>query len=578
MTMKPETNRPAPVYGLGTRDAYSVPRSATPTDLRLDGNEGRTPPLDVAEALGEDARELVRRYPDATSLEQTLAERFGVDAEQVLVTAGGDDAIFRLCTAMLSPEREIVLPVPTFEMIERYAALRGAQVQEVAWEEGAYPLAAVIEAVGERTAIIAVVSPNNPTGAVASADDLRRLSAATPRALLLVDLAYAEFAGEDLTAAALALPNALVVRTLSKAYGAAGLRVGYALGSREVIGWLRRAGNPYPVSGLSIATARRLLTEVSDETSRFLAQVREERVEIAGTIERLGGCAQESQANFVLARFPDAERVRDGLAGMGIAVRAFPARARLEDAVRITCPGDEKDLCRLLRALEIVLAPQAILFDVDGTLVDVSGSYRAATIATGREYGVEITADDVAEAQREGGGANDDWMLTRDLLARRGVERPLDEVIERFERIYQGTDEIPGLCGTERALLTRGDLECLRRRVRVGIVTGRPRVDADRFLAEAGFGDLVDTVVVREDAALKPSPEPLDLATRNLDVERAWYVGDTVDDMRAARAAGVLPIGVIAPGNEAEVTRRALLEAGAARVLDSPKDVEGLLS
>ena len=131
-------------------------------------------------------------------------------------------------------------------------------MREVAWPTGPYPTDAVLAASAD-AAVIAVVSPNNPTGAVATSADLCTLALKASDALLLVDAAYAEFADDDLTQTALRLPNAVLVRTFSKAYGIAGLRVGYAIGAAPIIAALRAAGNPYPVATTALQHALRLL-------------------------------------------------------------------------------------------------------------------------------------------------------------------------------------------------------------------------------------------------------------------------------------------------------------------------------
>jgi len=244
--------------------------------------------------------------------------------------------------------------------------------------------------------------------------------------------------------------------------------------------------------------------------------------------------------------------------------------------LRITCPGDAGDQRRLSFALETVLAPEAVLFDMDGVLADVSRSYRAAILETARAFGVTVGPDAVSGAKRAG-NANDDWALTRELLAQNGVEESLAEVTQHFERVYQGTEERPGLRRRETLTVDRVWLERLRARVRLGVVTGRPRADALRFLDEQGIAELFDVVVGREDGPLRPDPAPLFEALRRLGLERAWYVGDTVDDVRAARAAGLLPVGVIAPGESGEETRPVLLLAGASRVIDRLNELEDLL-
>ena len=340
-----------PAARIADRAPYVSPQSPHPVDLWLNNNEGLAAPPPLLEDLGESIPELVRRYPRISDLEALIAERTGLPHERVLVTAGADDAIYRACMAVLERGRELILPTPTFEMIERYARLVGGTTIEVDWLSGSYPVAAVIDACTDHTAMIAVVSPNNPTGAAARVEDLRLLSAAAPRTLLLVDLAYTEFADEDLTQAACQLPNALITRTLSKAWGLAGLRVGYALGPPNVIRWLRSAGNPYPVSSLSAALAVRRLRTGDDWLRDFASRVRAERRELTTVLRAVGAEPLPSQANFVLAQFADARRIWVDLARRGIAVRSFPGHPQLENYLRITCPGEPTLFDRLLNAL-----------------------------------------------------------------------------------------------------------------------------------------------------------------------------------------------------------------------------------
>ncbi len=557
-------------------ERYDPPRHPAPVDLRLDGNEGAAPSSAALEAIAAAGPELLRRYPSTQGLEARIAGRIGLDPGRVLVTAGADDALERAIRSVLGPGRELLLPVPTFEMIERYAGLTGCEVRPVRWLGGPFPIEEMLGAVSGRTATIAVVTPNSPTGLVVGEEDLRRLATAAPRALLLVDLAYVEFADSDPTAAVLELPNAVVARSMSKAWGLAGARVGWAAGPRELIDWLRAAGHPYAVSGPSLAAAEERLEE-EREVRAFVARVREQREPLCELLRELGADPLPSQANFALAGFEDASWVRDALAGLGIAVRAFPGRDDLRDRLRITVPGDPGGWERLEHGLRTALDPEAILFDVDDTLADVGGSYRAATIATAESFGARITPEQITAA-KAAGNANNDWELTWRLLEEAGREATLEEVTARFEELYQGAPGRPGLRDRETALVERPTLERLAARVRLGVVTGRPRRDAEQFLREQGIEDLFGAVVTMNDAPLKPDPAPVRLALERLGVERAWLVGDTPDDVRAARSAGVVPLGAIAPADDPAVARRALFAAGAARVLANAGQIEEVIS
>src|SRR6267378_2177684 len=168
--------------------------------LRLDRNEGALPPAALLQTLAGLDPEVLRRYADASALEATLAGRVGVAPDRVIVTAGADEAIDRACRAYLRPGRTMLLPDPTFEMFDRFAALAGGSLKRVPWRAGPFPLAGFLAGLDEAPAVITVVSPNNPTGAVASAADVRRLAQAAPAALVLLDHAYVEYADEDLTA------------------------------------------------------------------------------------------------------------------------------------------------------------------------------------------------------------------------------------------------------------------------------------------------------------------------------------------------------------------------------------------
>ena len=546
-----------------------APRGA----LRLDANEGAAPAyLAPSWPLGAEA---LRRYPDARGLEADLAARFGVAAGQVLVTAGGDDAIDRLCRRCLAGGRELVLTEPTFEMFARHARLAGGGLRSVPWWEGPYPLAAVESCLGPATGLVAVVSPNNPTGAVVTAADLGRLRRAAGDVPLLLDAAYAEFADADLTAAALALPNTVVLRTLSKAWGLAGLRVGFLLGPSDLLGELRAWGQPYAVAGTSVALAREALARGEEAMRAGVATARSDRADLAAQLTRLGARPLPSQGNFVLCRPHDAAFTAAALAALGVSVRAWPGHRQLDGCLRITCPGDADERIRLTRALDTALAPQALLLDLDGVIADEGPSYRETVIAVLAAHGCTVSRQEIA-AVKAAGGANNDWELTRRLLAARGIELPLAAVVEEFQAVYLGSDGRPGLCERETLIPPRALLAELAARLPLGIVTGRPRVDAERFLERFDLADLFGAVVTMDDAPAKPDPAPVREALRRLGVNRAWLVGDTPDDLVAAGAAGVLPLGIRPPA-AADDTGPALAAAGAACILEDLASLEELL-
>jgi len=560
-----------------------APPAAMPWDdadgepLRLDANEGAPASDGVVASLARITAEELRRYPDASPLERLIASRLGVEASRVVVTNGGDDAIDRVCRAAIDPGDGAVIHEPTFEMIARGVRLAGGVVEGVAWDTGDFPMRSFTGAIGAGARLAAVVSPNNPTGAAVPPRELRSLieAAESAGAVLLADLAYAEFADDDPTDELLGSPNAVIVRTFSKAFGLAGARVGYAIASPEMAERLRTVGGPYPCSSVSLALAARAL-ETTGAPSVIVQRIRTEREELRRVLAGLGVRSEASSANFVLARSERAAFAHRALASRGVRVRAFPGGAGLEDALRVTLPGDDAAFARLTDALRSVFAPQALLFDLDGVIADVSASYRSAITETAESFGVTVTRDEIDRA-KAAGNANNDWALTQRLIALGGVEADLDEVTARFQTLYLGNGPDRGLRECETLIPDRSTLERLASRWPLGIVTGRPRDEARWFLERAGIDRLFASVVAMEDAPAKPCPEPVALAMRRLGVTRAWLVGDTPDDIVAARRAGALPIGFAAPGPDASAANEALTAHTPAAVVRELRELEELL-
>jgi HAD superfamily hydrolase (TIGR01548 family) len=553
-----------------------------PIDLPLDLNEAGGF-LRWAEWLpGSISDGAIRRYPDLTLLTARLARLWKVEADRLVVTAGADEAIDRVCRCYLRPGQRAIIPTPTFQNLPRHARLAGAELVEPVWLQAAFPLDAVLAAIDASVGLIAVVSPNNPTGQIVTASQLSTLAERAGAIPVLVDLAYVEYDDEELLELALSLPNAIVVRTLSKSWGLAGLRIGGACGPRDWIEPLRTVGGTFSVAASSAAIALQVLESVerradlAQARALGIAQVQSEREQLVTLAARVGVACERSRGNFVLWRTPQAGWLDDALRGLGISVRPIALPEGHDPALRITCPGDAGSFARLCAALETAIAPQALLFDLDGVLADVSHSYRLAIRQTAASFGVAIDSASIGEVKRAG-GANNDWDLTHRLLTQHGLALSHDQVKTRFESIYQGSEQAPGLRHNERLLIERERWNAWSRRWPLAVVTGRTRRDAERFLSEHRLIDAVSTLVTLEDGPGKPDPAPIRTALTRLRVERAWMIGDNPDDARAARAAGVVALGRVAPGDDPEPTRHALLTAGAARIVETWDQLEQLL-
>lgn len=330
---------------------YSRPTPSERNVLRLDGNEGDYPPSLLLRSLASLDSSSLREYPDFSELQQVIAKRFRVDPSRVVITAGADDAIDRVCRSFLAPGDELLVPVPTFEMIHRFAAIAGGTVVTVPWRDS-FPTESVTARIRNDTTLVAIVSPNNPTGLTASLDDLKTIAAAARSAYVLLDHAYVDYADDDLTAAAIDLENAIVIRTFSKAWGLAGCRVGYAIASEDVANVLRNAGNPYPVSALSMAVVLERIRLGGAALTWHVGRVRSERKRLREFLQRRGVSSPRSEGNFVFAELGErAQLIYEALVEQGVLARYFPDREETTNGIRISLPGEEPAFDRLLKAL-----------------------------------------------------------------------------------------------------------------------------------------------------------------------------------------------------------------------------------
>jgi histidinol-phosphate aminotransferase len=195
-----------------------------------------------------------RAIPSAQPVEAIVAAHLGLAPEQVALTNGVDEAIHVLFETFLEDGDELLLPVPTYTMYEVYASATDARVVAVqAADDLQFPFERLLAAITPRTKIIAIANPNSPSGSAATRAQLLEIAARAPQAVLLVDEAYFHFHGETVIDQVGVIPNLIVARTFSKAYGLAGLRLGLLAGPVELMRWVKRVLSPYSVNSLALA-------------------------------------------------------------------------------------------------------------------------------------------------------------------------------------------------------------------------------------------------------------------------------------------------------------------------------------
>jgi histidinol-phosphate aminotransferase len=317
--------------------AYVAGRNPAPdpglTTYKLSSNENPYPPLPGVVEAAVQAAGAMNRYPDMHCVELVaeLAKRYDVPESHVATGTGSVGVFQQLVQATAGPGDEVVYAWRSFEAYPIITQLAGATSVRVPLtaDEG-HDLPAMAAAVTDRTRLIAVCSPNNPTGPTVRHDELIEFLARVPDSVAVVlDEAYVEFVRDPASADGLALyrehPNVIVLRTFSKAYGLAGLRVGFAIAAEPVAAALRKAAVPFGVSVIAQAAALASLRSAAPLADRVDALVGE-RARVVTALRSLGWPVAQTQANFVWLRL--GERTPDfalACERAGVLVRPYGA-------------------------------------------------------------------------------------------------------------------------------------------------------------------------------------------------------------------------------------------------------------
>ncbi|ETX27650.1 histidinol-phosphate transaminase [Roseivivax isoporae] len=329
--------------------------------VKLSSNENPFGPSPAAQEAVRRVLHEMHRYPstDHGPLRRAIAEVHGLDAERIICGVGSDEVIHFLCQAYAGPGDEVVHTEHGFAMYKISARAAGATPVEVPERERVTDVDAILAGCTERTRLVFIANPNNPTGTMIGAAEVERLAEGLPpQALLVLDGAYAEFVeGYDGGAQLVeARQNVVMTRTFSKLYGLGGMRVGWGYGPKAVIDVLNRIRGPFNLSAPALAAA-----EAAIRDTAYVERCRSEnarlRTWLAEALMEHGVPSDTSCANFVLARFADrteAEACDLFLQKEGLIVRRV-AGYGLPAALRITV-GDEASCRRVAHTIGLFKA------------------------------------------------------------------------------------------------------------------------------------------------------------------------------------------------------------------------------
>ncbi len=311
--------------------------------IKLNTNENPYPPSPQAMAvLRQIDHEWLRRYPDPYSRDfcAAVSEALGIPAEWVIVGNGSDDVLNMLVRACAEgTDRPIVYPTPTYVLYKTLAAIQPAAIVEIPYgDDFELPIAELVAAQG---AITFIASPNSPSGHLVSTAQLREL-ASQMSGVLAVDEAYVDFADGSALELVREFENVIVLRTMSKGYSLAGLRLGFGVAQPKLLEGMFKVKDSYNVDALAIHIGTAAMRDQAYKNA-CADKVRASRSQLMIDLKQLGFDVRESHGNFILATPPsEAEPIYLALKDRGILVRYF-SQPGLDDKLRITVGTDEQN-------------------------------------------------------------------------------------------------------------------------------------------------------------------------------------------------------------------------------------------
>lgn len=343
---------------IAAMSAYKPPLDGRDPDehLLLDFNERTLPVSKAVERALIDyiASGRLQMYPAYGNVVDCIAEYCNVPAEQLMITNGSDQGIDLIIRSACTAGDEAIIPGPSFAMYAQCAKVESLRIIEPFYtKERGFPTEEVLSAITERTRLICIANPNNPSGTVVPKDEVLAIAKAAPTAAILVDECYFEYLGESVADAVSQYPNLLITRTFSKTWGIPSLRLGYVISHVDNIQALLNVRGPYDVNQLAIVAIRAALANLTDVTAYVDEVMLTSKPMLELFLSERGVEYWPSGANYIWTFPKDAGAVNEVLLNSGILVRP---KADVDGRVglRITL-GTESQTRRLISVLERVL-------------------------------------------------------------------------------------------------------------------------------------------------------------------------------------------------------------------------------
>ena len=545
--------------------------------LKLDSNENiySISPIVVNAIKNMDFSD-VSLYPAYGKTIDKLSEKYNVKYENILLTNGCDEAINVIINAYLDKEDEILSYNPTFVLPQKYAEILGAKVNLIDYDEKfIFKTDKIEKNISDKTKIIYISTPNNPTGELVKASVVEVLVKKYPEILFLVDCTYINFSYNsmfmDYVDLACKYDNVVVVKSFSKDFALAGLRFGFAVGAFDIINNLKKVISPYSVNVVALNCA---IAVLNDE--KTFEEIKEQNYAAKNALieglRKNNIRAYDGEANFVFCDFGDyCDFYYQKLKKHGVIVRNFSKNSEFASFLRITVPkiGGVKFILELLNKKDI------LIMNLDGTVFDVSNSYMEA-IAQSVKYfsGREISLKEIMEIKNHG-SLNCNIETIKALLNAYEKDADYLEITAIFKQLlFDKNGE--RLIDKEKILISKENLAKLAEKYDLVVFSGRTRDEIEYSLNKFDIAKYFYYIISSDDLpknALKPSPRGVFDILKHCPYLSVKYLGSSVDDIIASNNAEVETVGVISPYADNNLMINNFRHLGVNYILNDAKNI-----
>jgi len=531
---------------------YKPPLENRAAALKFDFNENTLGPSPkVIQTLKKTKRNFISTYPEYKKLTKKISEYCNLKSSNIIPTNGSDEALKLAIDCIVGKNDEVIIISPTFQMFKFYAQTTGGRIVNLRYNGNlSFPTEKVLKSINNRTKLVILCNPNNPTGTIIPNKDIRKIAEKAKNAAILVDEAYYEFSNQSAIKLLKKFKNIIITRTFSKAFGLAGLRLGYLIGNENLIKLLNRARAPYSVNSLAVKCGLAALDDL-EYMKNYVLEVNESKQALYKFLKKKKIEFCKSKANFVLMKFGKQKNyISEQLKKTKILVRDVSKQPLLEGYLRINV-GTIKQTKYFIKELNKILSKPLIVFDLDGIIIDVDNSYREAIKKTvGFFTGKPATNKEIQELKNTG-KFNNDWALSKELIKKKGKKVELNQVIKKFQEYYLG-ESYNGLIENEKLLIKKETLERLSENYRLAVLTGRPKDETEFTMKRNKIaGYFVQIITLNElKEKLKPNPFGLNLLLSEFKTKNAYYLGDSLEDILAAKKARIKSIGFVKKNRE----------------------------